>query len=253
MTEQSVLPPEVWAQRFAEAESQQLEWEVEWKECDLCPDLVERRTQVVPGYGAPASRLLFVGESPRAEEDRQGWPAVGPSGEILRSYLWAVAGLDDSEFFLTDAVMCRPTIPGKPPLKNREPKAEEIHNCQPRLQGTIYEIDPLLIIALGPVALRTLTGETTAITKARGKMFDAVIPGQLSDVMYPVLATYHPKYLRQKMKERTLANGCWAQMARDIQLAVQIYDLLKQAYFGLPIPDREAIREQRMENTDAQD
>lgn len=242
---QDIDERQIWEMTFASAELTQLSWEQEWLQCTRCPELVARRRQVVPGYGAPESRLLFLGEAPGEQEDLQGWPFIGPAGELLRSYLWHVAGLHDNEFYLSNIVICRPTIPGDPPLKNREPRAEEIRNCAPRLHGTIYEIDPLLIVALGGTALRALTGDAVAITKARGKMFHTTIPGVVSGVTYPVLATYHPSYLRRNMAERTVENSCWAHAGADFKLAVHIYDSLKQAYFAIPIPDREAIRNER--------
>lgn len=241
-------PPEDWRAHFAGAQCGQLDWEKEWLGCSLCPDLKERRTRVVPGYGAPESRFLFVGDGPGEEEDAQGWPFVGWPGQCFRGLLWGRVGLDDHEFFLTNTVLCRATIPGSPPLKDRDPRADEIKNCLERLHGVVYEVDPLLIVALGPIALRALTGETKAITKARGRMNHATIQGQVTEVTYPVFTTFHPKFLVNMMKEKDVKNGCWAKAEEDLRKATYIYDALKLAYYGIPMPNREAIVEQRKES-----
>ena len=226
-----------------------LEWEEEWLDCTRCSDLVATRTRVVPGYGNPQSRLLFVGEGPGENEDIEGYPFCDRDGMLLRGSLHKWAALNEEEFFLDNTILCRATLRSGKELKNREPTAEETRNCWERLAGTIYELDPILIVALGNTALRVLTGETQAISKARGSMFHTTVPGVVTDVTYPVLATYHPNFLLRKTAQARVSNGCWTQMADDLKLAVYIYDSLRTHYFGIEAPDRHALMEQRQEHS----
>lgn len=227
-----------------------LPWELEWLNCTACQDIAPHRNRVVPGCGNPTSGLVFFGEGPGENEDEQGIPFVGRAGSLLRGYIWKLAALDEHEFFLDNVVMCRPTRQSGDELRNREPTAQEIHNCRERLLGSIYELDPLLIVALGGTALRALTGETKAISKARGEMFHITIPGVLTDVTYPVLATYHPSFLVRQRSQAKVANSCWASMRDDLILAVQIYDQLRALYYGIEPPNRRALMEQRQEHAD---
>jgi len=225
-------------------------WETEWLACTACKDIVPYRSQVVPGHGNPKSGLVFFGEAPGENEDQCGIPFVGKAGNLLRGYIWKLAALEEDEFFLDNVVMCRPTRQTGEELRNREPTAQEVHNCRERLLGTVYELDPLLIVALGGTALRALTGETKAISKARGEMFHITVPGVMTDVTYPVLATYHPSFLVRQRSQAKVTNSCWATMRDDLILAVNIYDQLRAQYHGIEPPNRRALMEQRQEHAD---
>src|SRR3712207_5134990 len=101
--------------------------------CTLC-GLCEGRTQVVFGVGNPAADLVFVGEGPGAEEDRQGLPFVGRSGKLLDQLVLEEMGLTRDDFYIANVVKCRP--PG-----NRDPRPEEIEACRPFLESQLDLID----------------------------------------------------------------------------------------------------------------
>jgi len=108
--------------------------------CPLC-DLARSRTKAVPGDGNPEARVMLVGEGPGWHEDQQGLPFVGAAGKFLNELL-AIAGLERKDVFITNIVKCRP--PG-----NRDPLPDEIHACNPYLEGQISAIKPDVIVTLG--------------------------------------------------------------------------------------------------------
>lgn len=126
--------------------------------CTRC-DLALERTQVVVGTGPAEARLMFVGEAPGADEDRQGRPFVGRSGQLLNRLLEA-NGLERDEVFITNVVACRP--PG-----NRTPRMREIKAHAPWLEAQIRLVDPDVIATLGRVAL-TYFIPGAKITEIRG-------------------------------------------------------------------------------------
>jgi uracil-DNA glycosylase family 4 len=128
--------------------------------CTLCP-LHETRTKVVFGSGNSDADLMFVGEAPGAEEDRQGLPFVGRAGGLLTQLLEEI-GLKREDVFIANTLMCRP--PG-----NRDPQPVEIDTCNPYLQQKIELIQPRVIATLGNFATKLLTGNRAGITKVRGR------------------------------------------------------------------------------------
>jgi uracil-DNA glycosylase family 4 len=127
--------------------------------CALCP-LAETRTKTVFGAGNANAELMFVGEAPGAEEDRQGLPFVGRAGQLL-SDLLAEIGLSRDDVFIANVLKSRP--PG-----NRDPMPSEIEACQPYLWKQIALIQPTVIASLGNFATKLLSGNPTGITKVRG-------------------------------------------------------------------------------------
>ncbi|BCW94117.1 MAG: hypothetical protein KatS3mg007_2011 [Thermoanaerobaculum sp.] len=146
--------------------------------CQRCR-LAKGRTQVVFGVGNPRARVVFVGEAPGAEEDRQGEPFVGRAGQLLNSMLRA-CGLSRSEVYIANIVKCRP--PG-----NRDPQDDEAAACLPFLRRQLALIKPEIIVLLGRVAARHLLGITAPISSYRGswRHWEGV----------EVLPTFHPAYL----------------------------------------------------------
>lgn len=108
--------------------------------CQACR-LYENTTHPVPGYGDPNADILFIGEGPGANEDKQGLPFVGRSGRYL-DYLLELIGLERSQVFITNVVKHRPP-------DNRDPSPDEIIACKPFLDRQIATIDPLVIATLG--------------------------------------------------------------------------------------------------------
>ena len=127
--------------------------------CTLCP-LHETRTKVVFGSGNSDADLMFVGEAPGAEEDRQGLPFVGRAGGLLTQLLEEI-GLKREDVFIANTLKCRP--PG-----NRDPQPLEIETCNPYLQQQVELIQPRVIATLGNFATKLLTGNRAGITKVRG-------------------------------------------------------------------------------------
>lgn len=128
--------------------------------CGLC----EGRTQVVFGMGDPSADLMFVGEGPGAEEDRQGLPFVGRSGKLLDRLMAEEMGLDRTSAYIANVVKCRPP-------QNRDPRPEEIAACRPYLDSQIELIDPAVIVTLGNFASRLLLDTRVGITKLRGRAY----------------------------------------------------------------------------------
>ena len=146
--------------------------------CRRCP-LCSGRTNVVFGVGNPRARLMFVGEGPGVEEDRQGEPFVGAAGRLLTKWIQRI-GMVRQDVYIANIVKCRP--PG-----NRAPLPEEAAACLPYLRRQIRAIRPEILCTLGAVALNHLLGNNDRITRARGNWRD------LDGI--PVLPTYHPAYI----------------------------------------------------------
>ncbi len=146
--------------------------------CTRCP-LAEGRTQVVFGEGDPDASLLVVGEAPGAEEDRQGRPFVGRSGQLLDRLLREEAGLERSEVYIANVVKCRP--PG-----NRDPRPDEIAACRPYLDAQRDAIGARVVLTLGNFSTKLLLDTTVGITRTRGQVYPF---GPQGTVLIP---TFHP-------------------------------------------------------------
>ena len=127
--------------------------------CARCP-LAETRTKAVFGAGNADADLMFVGEAPGAEEDRQGLPFVGRAGQLLEELLNRI-GMTREDVFIANVLKSRP--PG-----NRDPLPAEIEACQPYLWRQIELIEPRVIATLGNFATKLLSGNPTGITRVRG-------------------------------------------------------------------------------------
>jgi len=147
-------------------------------DCRRCPLWPSRRT-IVFGEGDPNADLLFVGEGPGEEEDRQGRPFVGRAGQLLTNIIKAM-GFQRENVYIANIVKCRP--PG-----NRTPKPEEAEACLPYLRAQIRAIRPKVICALGAVAARYLLGTEAPVSALRGRFY--------SYEGMDVMVTYHPAYL----------------------------------------------------------
>lgn len=127
--------------------------------CTRCP-LARTRTNVVFGAGDADADLMFIGEAPGAEEDKQGLPFVGRAGGLLNELLEGI-GLSRERVFIANVLKCRP--PG-----NRDPEAVEIESCRPYLLQQVELIQPKVIATLGNFATKLITANPTGITKVRG-------------------------------------------------------------------------------------
>jgi DNA polymerase len=132
--------------------------------CTRCR-LSEGRTQVVFGMGDPTADLMFVGEGPGAEEDRQGLPFVGRSGKLLDRLLDEEMGLTRDTCYIANVVKCRPP-------DNRDPRPDEVTACRPYLESQIDLIAPRVIVTLGNFASKLLLDTGEGITRLRGRTYD---------------------------------------------------------------------------------
>ncbi len=158
--------------------------------CVKCP-LHETRTKVVFGAGNPNADLMFIGEAPGADEDRQGEPFVGRAGQLLSQIIEAGMKLKRSEVYIANVLKCRP--PG-----NRNPQPIEVETCSPYLIRQIELIQPKVIIALGSFAAQMLLDTKIGITKLRGEFHDCKVSGlHVPPHKKPpvIMPTYHPAYL----------------------------------------------------------
>lgn len=147
-----------------------------------CP-LKKTATNLVFGDGNPQAPVMFVGEAPGEDEDRQGVPFVGVSGQLLdRMVKWI--GLDRTNFYITNILYWRP--PG-----NRTPTAAEVAACRPFTARHIDLIAPKVIVFVGGSAANALLGRADPIGKMRGRWL--LYESKLGTI--PALATYHPAYL----------------------------------------------------------
>jgi len=148
--------------------------------------LAEGRQSVVFGSGDLHARLMFVGEGPGAEEDRQGLPFVGPAGELLSRIVGAI-GMTRDAVYIANVVKCRP--PG-----NREPAPDEIAACRAFLEAQIDFVRPQVLVLLGRTAAQTLLGVDGSLARLRGQWY--TVRGVATRV------TYHPAALLRNSEYR---------------------------------------------------
>ncbi len=162
-------------------------------DCERCP-LHKTRTNLVFGDGNEKAQIMFVGEAPGEEEDLQGLPFVGRSGQLLTKIIEAM-GLQRPDVYIANVVKCRPP-------NNRNPKPEEITCCSPFLNHQIDIIQPKVIICLGTFAAQTLLCSEEKITALRKKFhpwpnqnYRSRYQNSIQAGSVKLLATYHPAYL----------------------------------------------------------
>jgi DNA polymerase len=149
------------------------------RECTRCP-LHQSRTTVVFGAGNADAELMFIGEAPGANEDRQGLPFVGQAGKLLDKLLDEI-GLARSDVFVANVLKCRPP-------DNRDPHPNEIQACSDYLRRQVALIEPTVICTLGNFSTKLLREDTTGISRLHGQ--DEVrIVGTRAVRLYPL---YHP-------------------------------------------------------------
>ena len=164
---------------------------------DGCP-LKTTATNLVFGVGSPTADLMLIGEAPGREEDRQGEPFIGASGQLLESMLGFVGLSRESNVYITNILPWRP--PG-----NRQPTAAETSACLPFLERHIALVAPRVLMFLGGNSAKTLLNRTEGITRLRGHWHDYSSPALEAAGLGPIpaMATLHPAYLlRQPAQKR---------------------------------------------------
>ena len=164
-------------------------------DCTRCKLHGLGRQKIVFGVGNPNADLMFVGEAPGADEDKQGEPFVGRAGQLLTKIIEAI-DLRREDVYIANLIKCRP--PG-----NRNPEPDEMDQCEPFLLRQIDSIRPKVIVALGKFAAQSLLQTTDPITRIRGREYpyrDAIL-----------VPTYHPAYL---LRQPSAKRDVWADMKR---------------------------------------
>lgn len=157
------------------------------QDCTRCAELCASRSRIVNGVGAADAELLFVGEAPGAQEDAEGEPFVGRSGDVLTEAL-RDRGLARRDVRITNCVRCRPP-------ENRDPTVEERENCREYLEGEIEAVDPAVVVTLGKVPSEHLLERSVAVTKEAGTLHDVRIAGstrRLLVCVHPAATLYDP-------------------------------------------------------------
>lgn len=177
------------------------------RSCTACP-LHEHRQRAVFSRGNHHADVMFVGEAPGADEDQQGLPFVGPSGEMLDRMIGAM-GLRQEEVYIANVCRCRPPA-------NRLPTPEEVAACLPYLHEQIALVQPRVLVALGSTAAKALTQSTSGIKALRGTWQDY----RRGETVVPVMPTYHPAFLLRE----TLAGRVGAKQDawRDLQAVLTL-------------------------------
>jgi uracil-DNA glycosylase family 4 len=153
--------------------------------CTKCAHLACSRTQTVFGVGNPDADLMFIGEAPGVDEDRQGEPFVGRAGQLLTRILKAM-NFAREDVYIANILKCRPDTPSGT-FGNRAPTPKEMQTCRPYLVEQIEIIQPKVLVALGAVAVEGLLGMRGTMRELRGRWhaYNGI----------PLMITYHPAYL----------------------------------------------------------
>ena len=163
-------------------------------QCQACP-LHQTRSNTVFGVGDREADLMVIGEAPGADEDRQGEPFVGRAGQLLNAMLWAI-GLKRERVFIANILKCRPP-------DNRDPRLEEVLQCEPFLRRQLALVQPKVILAVGRVAAQSLLKSQDPVGRMRGRDY------RFEDI--PLLVTYHPAYLLRSPEQKAKA---WQDLLR---------------------------------------
>lgn len=195
-------PPAAAAAADSQARTQAAQWSAAEKldylrrknigNCQRCK-LSATRTQIVFGVGDPEADLMFIGEAPGFDEDRQGEPFVGAAGRRLTLWLGRL-GLQREQVYIANVLKCRP--PG-----NRDPEPDEVERCSPFLRAQIRAIAPKVIVCLGRYAGILLLGKPADVTlrEMRSRSWTYVDPNGAHVASLHV--TYHPSYVIRREKE----------------------------------------------------
>ncbi len=178
--------------------------------CQRC-ELGLTRIKAVPGEGNADTKLMFIGEGPGYDEDRQGRPFVGRAGQLLDKIIIAM-GFTRGEVFIGNMVKCHPMIDASNPQKHgndRAPKPEEIAFCRRYIEQQINIISPDYIVALGGVAAKSLIRDTASLSSLRGQIFDLELTTVELKKPIKIIATYHPAAL---LRNPNWKKDAWADL-----------------------------------------
>jgi DNA polymerase len=179
--------------------------------CRGC-DLYKTATQVVFGAGPKRARVVFVGEQPGDQEDRQGEPFVGPAGALLDKAL-ADAGILRDEVYVTNAVKHFKWEPRGRRRMHKKPRVSEIKACRPWLEAELRAVKPAVVVCLGATAAQSVFGPQFKLMQQRG----AVLPADMAE---RVVATIHPSAVLRAPDSAGRAEA-YSMLVRDLKVAAR--------------------------------
>lgn len=181
-------------------------------DCQRCR-LSQGRSNIVFGVGNPKAQLMFVGEAPGRDEDKQGEPFVGRAGKLLTKIIEAM-GFKREDIYIANVIKCRPP-------DNRNPAPDEIETCEPFLLRQIEIIKPKIIVCLGTYAAQTLLQTETTIGRLRSqfhpwpnKIVKAQFETSLNEGAIQVMPTYHPAFL---LRNPNMKKPVWEDMQKVME------------------------------------
>ncbi len=187
------------ARALAEAATTLAELEAAVRGFNGC-GLKKTATNTVFAQGVAESRVMFIGEAPGADEDRQGFPFVGVSGQLLDRMLGFIGLQRAQNFYITNTLFWRP--PG-----NRQPTPEELEICRPFVEKHIALVNPKMLVLVGGTATKAVLNDTRGITRLRGQVFAYKNDYMATEV--PVHVIYHPSYL---LRQPIAKKQAWADL-----------------------------------------
>lgn len=222
----------------------------EYSKCIKCPTLKLSRKNIVFGIGNSNANILVVKEGPNEEEDRAGEFLQGKAGEWFLSMYMHISTNQEvveiskksknkrfkpdwnllrdalfAEVFITGVVCCRPVLEKGDLVGNtRPPATKEIQNCTPRLLEVVYQVDPLVILAMGNNAIGALGGKSLKAVDKGGlpkSLLNIKIPGVLQDVVYPLIPTYDLEHA-MKVGDYDDPSGVVSSFFRALQTTWQV-------------------------------
>lgn len=183
------------------------ELEIKCKNCTKC-DLCEGRTNLVFGIGKKDADIMLIGEGPGENEDLQGQPFVGRSGQLLDKFLASVDLSRDKNVYIANMVKCRPP-------KNRDPKPEEQDMCINWLREQFKIIKPKIIVCVGRISAQKLIDKNFKVTQQHGEFIDK------SGTLF--MGTYHPAAILRNPNNKEAAFGDWLALRDKInELGIEI-------------------------------
>ncbi|MBC2581269.1 uracil-DNA glycosylase family protein [Clostridium sp. DJ247] len=167
-----------------------LKWKELYEECCNCHKcrLGDKRLNMVFGDGNPKAKIMFIGEAPGADEDKEGLPFVGKAGKLLTKGLTALDLIRERDYYICNICKCRPD-------NNRTPYEDEANTCIDYLRNQVALVRPKIIICLGATAMKYILGDEWRVTRDRGKWVERK--------GFSIMPTFHPSaVLRDESKKR---------------------------------------------------
>ncbi len=187
-------------------------------ECKNC-ELHQNRTHVVFHSGHPRADLMLIGEGPGQQEDEEGIPFVGRSGQLLTKILESV-DIHRDDIYIANTVKCRPP-------QNRTPSPAEMAACGDFLIRQIQLVEPKIICLVGSAAVKAILGKTDSITKIRGQWITAPVD-YMNDELY-LMPIFHPAYLlRNASKEKGAPKWLTWHDMKEVKAALSFYDIMSK-------------------------